>query len=257
MLLPKEHGAYGQIAFPLIAATGAGGLSIPGVLVTLAVLAGFLAHEPAAIALGLRGARVRRDQGASAVRWLMCWGATGIAAAMGAWIVTAPGLRWSFAVPGVPALLLAIAMTTGREKSWYGETLAALAFSGVPVPVMLAAGASTDAAWAVAIPFALLFITTTLAVRVVILRVRGGGNPGAAAATRRATLAISGAGAIGVGALILAGHIASSALIAAAPGLLAAAFIVLRPPPAAHLRRVGWTLVAVSTATTLVLIAAS
>ena len=56
-LLPKEHGAYGQIAFPLATAFVVAGVSTAGLLLAAAVVAGFLAHEPAAVLLGLRGAR--------------------------------------------------------------------------------------------------------------------------------------------------------------------------------------------------------
>lgn len=60
-LWPKEHGAYGQAAFPLLAAFGVAGPSPAGVLLAVAVAAGFLAHEPAVILLGRRGPRARRE----------------------------------------------------------------------------------------------------------------------------------------------------------------------------------------------------
>jgi hypothetical protein len=70
VLLPKEHGAYGQLAFPLITALIVAGLSVAGALLTVAVVAAFLAHEPAAVVLDQRGARARRELGGSAIRWL-------------------------------------------------------------------------------------------------------------------------------------------------------------------------------------------
>lgn len=51
-LLPKKHGAYGQITFPLIAAFAVAGVSVGGLLMAAAVIAGFVAHEPASILLG-------------------------------------------------------------------------------------------------------------------------------------------------------------------------------------------------------------
>ena len=107
-----------------------------------------------------------------------------------------------------------------------------------------------------AIPFALLFITTTLAVRVVILRVRGGGNPSAAAATRRVTFAISAAAFVLIGLLTLARGLQPAVIMAAAPGLLTAAFIAARPPAPNHLRSLGWSLVGVSTLTAAIVVAA-
>ena len=248
-LWPKEHGAYGQIAFPLITAVAVAGMSAGGTLTAMAVFAGFLAHEPAAVALGLRGARARQQLGSAATKWLLLLLVAGGIAGIGAIWATRPAVRWSLAVPAVPALLLVLTMLRHREKSWYGEVSAALAFSGTAVPVTMAAGGTLETATVVAIPFALLFVTTTLAVRVVILTVRGGGNPRAVAATRHATIALSAGGAALLALASLAGLLSSSILIAAAPGLLTAGSIALRPPLPARLRRVGWTLVAVSVVT--------
>lgn len=167
-------------------------------------------------------------------------------------IIIDPAARWSLLVPAVPAVFLVAFMVSGREKSWYGETAAAFAFAGVAVPVAMAAGASSNAALAVAIPFAVLFITTTLAVRVVILRVRGGGDPRAAAATRRATLTIAAVSGVLMTAVTLAGWLAPPVSIASAPGLLTSALVAARPPSPTRLRALGWTLVAVSTLTAVI-----
>jgi hypothetical protein len=252
--LPKEHGAYGQVAFPLATAFGVAGVSTAGLLLSIAVVAGFLAHEPAAIVLGLRGSRAKRALGASAMPWLCCCLATGIAAGIAAVIGLDPVARRTLAIPAIPALLLILAMVQGREKSWYGEAAAALAFAGVSVPVTMAAGASLDEGVAVAIPFALLFTTTTLAVRVVILRVRGGGHPCATAATRRATLVVSAVSAAVIGAMTVTEWLPSSVLIASAPGLVTAAIVAGRPPAPARLRSLGWTLVAISTLTAVIVV---
>jgi hypothetical protein len=252
--LPKEHGAYGQVAFPLVTAFAVAGMSTAGCLLAIAVIAGFVAHEPAAIVLGLRGSRAQRELGATAKWWLACCLAAGIVTGLAALVVIDPIIRWWLVVPAVPLFLLVGAMLNGREKSWYGEAAAALAFAGVSVPVVMAAGASMDAALTVAIPFALLFTTTTLAVRAVILRVRGGGDPRAAAATRRAALIIAGASAALISALAIAGWLRWSVLIASAPGLLTAALVSARPPAATRLRTLGWTLVAVSVLTAVIVV---
>jgi hypothetical protein len=227
------------------------------VLLVVAIVAGFLAHEPAAIALGQRGSRATRELRVSAIRWL-CWtAAIGTAAGLAAVMITDSAIRWSLAIPAIPALLLAGAMVNGREKSWYGEVAAALAFAGGAVPVTLAAGAPMAVAWTVAIPFALLFTTTTLAVRVVILRVRGGGDLRAAAATRRATLIACAAAATVIGVVTTGGWLAPSVLMATAPGLVTASLVAARPPLPIRLRTLGWSLVAVSTLTALLVVIAT
>src|SRR5688572_29450477 len=82
-LFPKEHGAYGQITVPLITAFLAAGVSTTGLLIATSMLAGFLAHEPALVLIGARGARAKRDLRQRAIRWLGCTLTVGVAAAVG------------------------------------------------------------------------------------------------------------------------------------------------------------------------------
>lgn len=255
-LLPKEHGAYGQIAFPPTAAFLVAGASLAGALLAAAVVCGFLAHEPAQVLLGHRGSRARRELGRRAAAWLGVWAALGAAAGLAALALMPAGTRWSVASPVAPALLLAIALARGTEKSWYGEVAAALAFSCAAVPIAMAGGATARAALAVAIPFALLFVASTLAVRVIILQVRGGGNPAAVAATRRAALVLACISPCVLGLLAAAGLVPSSTLAAAAPGLVTAAAIAACPPPPARLKTVGWTILGVSVLTTAIVVTA-
>jgi hypothetical protein len=254
-LLPKEHGAYGQITFPLLTAFLVAGVSTTGLLVATAVLAAFLAHEPASVLIGARGARVKRDLRQRAILWLVCTVVIAIVAGVGAWLTIQPALRWSIIVPIAPALLLVMAIARGREQSGQGEVATALAFSGAALPVALSAGASLEAAAAVAIPFALLFVASTLAVRVVILRVRRGGDRQATKATCRAALFVAGGGAATLAVLSAAGLLSASVLVAAAPGLLIAGSIATHPPAPTHLRALGWTLVAMSVVTAAIVVA--
>jgi hypothetical protein len=253
-MLPKEHGAYGQVVLPLVAAFGVAGVSAAGVLFSAAVVAGFLAHEPALVLLGQRGSRAKRERRDSALRWLAGTLLVGMAAAAGAVAITSPAARWSVLVPAVPALLLAIATVRGREKSWYGEVAASLAFAGTAIPISMAGGAAIGTALAVSIPFVLLFVASTLAVRVVILQVRRGGDPRAAAFTRRAAFVVAGCGAAALTWAALGSVLPSSVLAAATPGLATAAAVAARPPSPARLRTVGLTHVAVSIATAAIVI---
>ena len=93
--LPKEHGAYGQVTFPLVTAFGVAGASTAGVLLSIAVIAGFLAHEPAAIVLGQGGSRAQRELDASARTWLACCFAIGMAAGLAAHTRVDHVVRWS------------------------------------------------------------------------------------------------------------------------------------------------------------------
>jgi hypothetical protein len=62
-LLPREHGAYAQLAFPLVTGLGLATPSLPAVALALAAVAFFLANEPVAILLGTRGSGWRRSSG--------------------------------------------------------------------------------------------------------------------------------------------------------------------------------------------------
>jgi hypothetical protein len=254
-LIPREHGAYGQMAFPLAVALGVAGPSAAGVLIGLAVVAAFLGHEALLIALGFRGARARREQGRRAVGWLVCCGIVALSAGIAAVALMPSGFRWSLALPLPPAAWLGAAIAAGREKTWQGEVAAATAFSLVAVPVCLAAGGTTAVAFAVAIPFACMFVSGTLAVRAIIVNVRRGGDRRATATMRRAVVAFAATGAAALAAAALARVLPAATLIAAAPGLLVAVAIAAILPSPARLRIIGWTLVATSVTTAVIVIA--
>lgn len=254
-LLPKEHGAYGQLAFPLLTAFAVGGVSRAGLAIAVTTLAGFLAHEPATILLGFRGARARREHGADATHWLTACVVAGLVAGATAIALMPAEARWSLGLVLVPATLLAFAWMRGREKSWYSELAAALAFSGVAVPVCLAAEAPLSTAFTAAIPFALLFISGTLAVRVVILRVRSGGDPRAMQKTRRWAFVVTVVAIVLLGTTARADLIPPTILFAAAPGLAVSALVAAFPPAPARLRTLGWALVASSVLTCGIIVA--
>lgn len=254
-LLPREHGAYGQMALPLVTSFAVAGLAAPAVLIGLAAVAGFLAHEPLLVLLGRRGVRTRREQWRPAAVWLAVASAIAVSAGLvAAWSVP-PSIRWSFLLPLLPAAFLAAAIRAKREKDSQGEVAVALAFSLLAVPVCLAAGASVGTAFAVGIAFASIFVTGTLAVRVVVLEVRGGGDPPAARSTQITVLVLTTVAGVGLVATALRALLPWTTLIAAAPGLVAAAWIAVFPPAPAQLRTVGWTLVTTSAAAALILLA--
>lgn len=254
-LFPREHGAYGQIALPLATVLWAGSLTAPALALSLAVVMGFLAHEPLMVLGGARGARARRDEGRRAAIWLTATGAIGVGAAAAGVRSMPEAARWFLLVPLLPAILLAAASALGQEKSVTGEVAAALAFAGSAVPVGMAAGLPAASAVSVGAVFGSIFVGATLGVRGVILTVRAGGRPRAASATRLATVlfSIAAAGALLAGSV--RGPLATATTAAAAPGLIAALALAAAPPSPTRLRTVGWTLVATSVSAAIILIA--
>jgi len=254
MLLPKEHGAYGQMIFPLVTAFAVAGVNRPALLIATAVVASFVAHEPLLVLLGRRGALAARGQSRRAVVWLACFGTLAIVSGVLALRSVSYGVWWSFLLPLVPALVVAGAISAKREKSSLGEVAVAMAFSLVSVPVSIAAGAASSTGLAVGIVFAAIFVTTTLAVRVVVLRVRAGGNVRAARSTSATVLVLIAVAGVALMSAAFRSLLPWSSLVAAAPGLVVAAWVTIFPTSPARLRTLGWTLVVTSAAAAVILV---
>ena len=60
-LLPQEHGAWGQLAMPILSALALGAPSAAALLLTAATVLAFLAHEPWLVVLGHRGMRAKAE----------------------------------------------------------------------------------------------------------------------------------------------------------------------------------------------------
>jgi hypothetical protein len=255
MMLPREHGAYGQLAFPVVTALAIAGVTLPAALTALAAVAGFLAHEPLLVVVGRRGPRARRDHSSHAVVWLLITGTVALAAGAAAIGLAPASSRWSFLAPLLPAALLAGAAVWDREKSGVGEIAVAMAFSFVAIPLCLVAGTSFSTALSVGIAFASLFAASTLGVRVVILKVRGGGDPDQVRASRRLLLTLTVCVVTGLVMAAMRAVLPWATLLAISPGLLVAVVLAFRPPAPTRLRMVGWTLISTSTAAALILIA--
>lgn len=243
------------MAFPLVTSFAVAGVTRPALLLAVGVAAAFLAHEPLLVLLGRRGPRARREQWRRAVAWLVFSSATAVGAGLVALWSVPLAIRYWCLLPLVPAAFLAQAIAVENEKSLPAEVAVALAFSLAAVPVCLAAGASTRTALAVGIAFASIFVSGTLAVRVIVLEVRGGGNPRKAWATRRAVLGLTSAAGAGLVAAAWYSVLPWTTLLATAPGLAAAGWLAAFPPAPTRLRAVGWTLVAAAAAAALILVA--
>ena len=243
MFLPKEHGAYGQLAFPLVTAMAASSASVPAGLIALSAVACFLAHEPLLVLLGMRGPRAKREQRRLACIWLSALSVSAGCAAALALVWLPASARWPLLVPVIPAIPVAVAIAGGKEKTWPAEVGVSLAFSGAALPVAMAAGATIPSAATIATVFALNFVLATLGVRGVILGIRGGGDPVAVRSTRRAVLTLACAVPMAIVLACLGGLLPWTAPAATVPGVATAVWLVASPPPASRLRALGWVLV--------------
>jgi len=242
-MLPREHGAYGQLLLPLATALAISDIHVSASLTSIAALAAFVAHEPLAVLLGGRGARARREQRPRAIAWLVGSGGIAIAAGLGA-VGSAPAhARWLFAWPLVPAAVLAWLLLTGREKSTLGEIVSAISFAAVAIPICGVSTASPLRGFVVAFTFAALAIVSTLGVRIVILGSRRGGDARAVRVTRLQLTAAVVLVVIGLSLIWRSESRTGIAALAMLPGVAFASGLAIRPPPARRLRTVGWTMV--------------
>ena len=251
MLIPREHGAYGQLAFPLATALALGRPTPGSVALAAAGLAAFLSHESLLIVLGQRGARAAREQRAEALRTLAWLGTIAVAAGVIALLLLNSLARWALALPAVIALQLFIAVSSGRERTYTGEILAAVTLSAVSVPVAIGGGATMRAAFTVFAVFAVIFSVATTAVHAIIVR---GGRP--TRSRRMVSACVTVAAIVVLILLARAGFIYAIAPWAAMPVSVLALYLVVNPPSPRQLRIVGWTLVTATATTSILLIVA-
>ncbi len=240
-LLPREHGAYAYVAFPLVGGLLMARPTLAAVAFAVAAVAFFLAHEPLAVLLGSRGQRLRTSLGDAArgrLPWLF---GIGIGAGIAAF-VTAPPLARAYAlVPLSLGLALVPAVVRRRQKTLLGEIVVLAAFSTMVLPLAVASGVPAGHAWAVAGVWMAGFLPPTVAVHALKARHRAPDERTAAgvAAPLLALLVL-----LGGPALALLGPVPWNVGVAPTPLAAVTLAVVLRPFHPKHLKRLGWSLVA-------------
>jgi len=241
-LLPREHGAWGQLATPLVTGLALGRPSASALLLVLGVVLAFLAHEPLLVVLGHRGRRVRDAAGDRALRRLAALGLAAAAAGGLALLLAPPVARLAALAPAALAAPVIPLAAARLEKTTPGELLVASALSACAAPVALAGGAPAAWGWGAAAAWFLSFAAATLPVRATLLWARTRG------ARETRPLAAAGAAAIGAGALALAGAglLPWPAALGVLPTALAATVVALLRLPPQRFTAVGWSLVGAS-----------
>jgi hypothetical protein len=204
------------------------------------------------VLLGQRGAKASRDERHRASRWLSAY-LIGVAA-LGCVAVASMSrdARVAVSVPVLLGVLLAIVIGAGREHTAWGEVLSAMVMASLAWPAALASGVPSVAARTCAVVFAGGYVAATLAVHAVIARTR---RPPATRA--RVTAMIASVGIVLLVWLAMRMHVLDRAAVGAVAPMAGGAFVLAwAAPPAKRLRTVGWTLIAISTATAAITIAA-
>lgn len=277
-LLPREHGAYAELAFPLLTGVALGAPSLQVLALASAAVAFFLANEPVAILLGARGGRIKDQQGQRAKRrGLVLIGAgllLGGAGVLGAGASIWPALLF----PTLAGALLIPMALSGRQKSVLGELLVVTAFSTLILPFAAASGLSPIRVIPAVLVWWVSFTLGTLEVHAIKARHKDRGrnrwtrwtSPLASSLALAACVVLLRHGTVGISrasAALMSGPGAGQDpfLTGLAPQIIPAAQALLVPAAALlilslirvhprHLKRVGWMLVAANSVALVVLL---
>ena len=250
-LLPREHGAYGQLGFPLVCALALGRIQSTALLLVVSIVALFVAHEPLLV---LRGERGRRRLGAEGMRarwqlamWLGLAGSAGLTA-----LALSPStVSQAAALPATLGLAVTVLLVRREEKTTLGEVLVALALATTSLPVAAANGADSRSALSVALIWGAVSSVHVLVVRGLLARGRTDGS--ARYAARVTGLAVLG---FALAAFAVARDALSwVALVAIVPATVVACVFFVWPPSLRKLKTIGWTLMGSSAVTLVVLTA--
>jgi hypothetical protein len=249
-LLPHEHGAYGQIALPIVTGLSLGRPTIGAVLLGGAALAAFMSYEALLVATGRRGVRARDQHGRRAWRVAGAWlSAAALVGGVGL-ALSPPVARAGALLPPLLAAAVAGLAVRGWERTVPGEAFVAAALSSAGLPVALASGASVAAATTAWAAWVVGFACATVAVEVVLRR----GRRGAASFER-----LGG----GLTAALLVASVAAHRLglapralpLGVAPLALSSLVVILAGTTPRRLKQVGWAALAASLATAALLVA--
>ena len=246
-LLPREHGVYAEVLFPILTALIIGPASLGGACFSVAVIAAFLVHEPVLVLLGRRGGRAKRETSSQARRQLIVLALiAAVSGLIGLW--HAPNaVRIAFIVLVPIAVPLAFLVVTKQEKTFFGESLVALVLSVASIPIAMAGGASIHAAGAIALVWTIVFVTSTATVHAILARTKKHTNVPAVLVTVAALL---------VAAVAAWGNVNGGPmwLLSLVPAPLIAAGVLIARLPVRRLRLLGWLLVAGNLATAVLLV---
>lgn len=251
-MLPREHGAYAQLGFPLLTAILLGGPHPAVLLLTAGIIAVFLLHEPIMILTGGRGGRAKRQEGERARKRLAILAAIALTAGLiGLWLAPAEA-RAAALIPAGLALLLLPLTLTRQEKTTTGELLVAMTLPSTMIPVAIGGGVAPATAVIAAAVWAVVFGLGTLTVRAIIARARKNARPSWPPALAPILSGLAIAVAL---ALAISGAFPTIAAIAVMPTALVALVFGLLDVHPRNLRRMGWSLVASNIAVLAALIA--
>ncbi len=263
--MPREHGAYAQLAFPLVTGLTLSWPSPAALLLAGAVVSFFLANEPVAILLGVRGPRLLDREGERArKRAGLLLAAGSVLGALGL-LLGWPAVWPEIFLPAAAGLLLLPAVRAGRQKSLSGEILVLTAFSTLVLPLAAASDGQPVRALMAAGVWWLSFLLATLEVHAIKARLKERGpyrwTRFVSPVSAGVVVLVAGWLALGQGRPVLQTlgleeawrYLPPAAAALLPPAVAVLALSVTRVHPR-HLKRVGWTLVGANGLTLILLL---
>jgi hypothetical protein len=168
--LPREHGAYAQLLFPLLSGLLLGKPTASAMGFAVAAVLLFFAHEPLAIMLGHRGVRLRNEQGVAARRRCLGLVLAGCLIGVAAWLGVTPEARMLALIPvGLAALLIPF-VWGGKIKTVAAEMLVIAALASLHLPIGYSSGLRSTALWGPTVVWCISFAVATGAVHTIKAR---------------------------------------------------------------------------------------
>ena len=245
-MVPREHGAYAELLFPIVSVFLGGSPTTATWLLAVGAIACFLANEPLLVLFGQRGTRMKRAESDRAKRALLVFLLIALGTGGAGLLLTTTVVQYAVGVPlllGAALMMLAI---QGLERSMIGEGLAAATLSSIAIPLGLSAGLDLISTLALAMIWLVTSLLGTAVVRLTVGRAKAKTDEDLARVRfKRALLVLVCLAVIAVGvAAPLGSRVGLWVLAAAAPVAVVVLAIAVLQPTTRRLRLMGWSLVA-------------
>ena len=245
-MVPREHGAYAELLFPIVSVFLGGSPTTSTWLLAIGAIACFLANEPLLVLVGQRGTRMKREESDRAKRALLIFSLIGLGAGIAGLLLATPAVQYAVGMPlllGIGLIMLAV---QGLERSMIGEALAASTLSSIAIPLGLSAGLGLTPTLAVALIWLLTSLLGTAVVRLTLARTKAKTDQELSRVRfKRALLMLVCLAVVAVGVAAPYGsRVGLWVLAAAVPVAVVVFTMAVLQPTARRLRLMGWSLVA-------------
>jgi len=245
-MVPREHGAYAELLFPIVAVFLGGVPTTSTWLLAIGAIACFLANEPLLVLVGQRGTRMKREESDRAKRALLIFFLVALGAGVAGLLLAPTVVQYAVAVPLVLGVGLVMLAVQGLERSMMGEGLAAATLSSIAIPLGLSANLGLTEALAVALIWLVTSLLGTAVVRLTVARTKAKTDKDLARMRfKRVSLVLVCLVVIAIGVAAPYGsRVGLWVLAAAVPVAVVVLVMAVLRPTARRLRLMGWSLVA-------------